>query len=138
MPGPTTEVLNEDVKEVKSDLRDVRSSIEVLKGDVHRTGISLAELRGEFGLAKWLIGLTLVATLSGIGTGIWWAATITADLHNLEVITAEKFKAAESASAEKFKVAESASAEKFRSLEARFDRLEAAITKMIEQTKPKP
>jgi hypothetical protein len=62
MPGPTTEVLNDDLKE--------------LKAEVHKIDVDLAKLGAEFGVFKWLIGLTLMATLSGIGLSIWWAATI--------------------------------------------------------------
>jgi prefoldin subunit 5 len=70
MPGPTAEILNEDVKELKGNLRDIRSSIEVLKADAHRIDIGLAELRAEFRFAKWLLGLLLAMTLVGVGGGI--------------------------------------------------------------------
>jgi prefoldin subunit 5 len=123
MAGPTTEVLDEDIKELKAEIRDMRVS---LGGEVQRSAVSLAELRGEFRLAKVFIGLTLVATLSGLGAGIWWAATITANVHNFEVSTGEKFKALEVSTGEKFKA-----------LDDRIDRLEALITKVVEQTKPK-
>jgi len=76
MPGPTTEVLNDD-------MRQIRGSLDALKGEVHQLDVGLARLQTEFGLAKWLLGLTLVATLSGIGTGIWWAATLTAEVQHL-------------------------------------------------------
>ena len=45
--------------------------------------VEVAKLSAEFGLAKWLLGLTLVATLSAIGGGIWWAATLTAEVKHL-------------------------------------------------------
>ena len=64
MPGPTTEVLSDDL---------------------HKLTVEVAKLSAEFGLAKWLLGLALVATLSGIGGGIWWAATITAEVKNLSL-----------------------------------------------------
>jgi len=69
MPGPTTEILNDDLKEVR--------------GDLHKLTVEVAKLSAEFGLAKWLLGLTLVATLSGIGGGIWWAATLTAEVRHM-------------------------------------------------------
>jgi hypothetical protein len=83
MAGPT-DLLNEDVKELKGEIRDVRNGLDGLKGEVHRLDVGLARLQTEFGLAKWLLGLLLVATVSGIGTGIWWAATITADVRSLD------------------------------------------------------
>jgi len=127
MAGPTTEVLNEDLKEVKADLRDMRSSLEELKNVGHGTAISLAEMRGEFRFAKWFIGLTLGVTIGSIGTGIWWAATVTADLHNLEKGAAEKYQSIEKSSADRY-----------HAIETRMDRLEASIAKLIEQTRPKP
>jgi hypothetical protein len=84
MPGPTTEVLNDDVKELKADIREIRGHLDSLKDDVHQVDLGLARLQTEFGLAKWLLGLTLVATASGIGTGIWWAATINASVLSME------------------------------------------------------
>ena len=69
MPGPTTETLADDLKEVRSDL--------------HKLAVEVAKLSAEFGLAKWLLGLTLAATLTAIGGGIWWAATLTAEVRHL-------------------------------------------------------
>jgi hypothetical protein len=126
MPGPTTEILNEDIRELKADIRDIRGNLDVLKADVHRLDIGLAELRigqaeiraefndlkvefkefkgdirrldvglaelrAEFRFAKWLLGLLLAMTLSGIGGGIWWAATITAEVRHVgQAVAAQK------------------------------------------------
>jgi hypothetical protein len=83
MPGPTTEVLNEDVRELKGELRDIRNDLNVLKADVHRIDVGLAELRAEFKFAKWLIGILLAMTVSGIGAGIWQTATLTSEVKHL-------------------------------------------------------
>ncbi len=88
MPGPTTEVLNDDIRELKGDLRDIRSNLDVLKADVHRIDVGLAELRAEFRFAKWLLGLLLALTISGIGGGIWQAATLTAEVKHLAGVVA--------------------------------------------------
>ncbi len=62
MPGPTTEFLSDDVKELRSD--------------IHKVDVALARLGGEFSVFKWLLGATLGITLGGIVSSIWWAATI--------------------------------------------------------------
>ncbi len=77
MPGPTTELLNDDLKLVRSDLKD-------LTKDVQRIEIGLARVETEFGFAKWLLGLLLLATITGIGSGIWWASAINNRVGHLE------------------------------------------------------
>jgi hypothetical protein len=118
MPGPTAEVLNEEVKGLRDDLHKVEGS---LRQDIHQLDIRVAKLSTEFGVVKWVVGATLVATLSGIGSGIWWAATVTADVKNLGSKIDERFKVVD---------------ERFKTIDARFDRLEASIAKVIEQTRP--
>jgi hypothetical protein len=87
MPGPTTEAVNDDVKALREDLHQVElsltKSIEAVRHDVGR-------LQAEFGLAKWLLGLSLVATVSGIGAGVWWAATLTAEVRHLAAVNATR------------------------------------------------
>ena len=115
MAGPTTEVLNDDMKE--------------LKGEMHKLAIELAELRQEVrdavGLAKWA-GTVLVATLltSGVA-GIIWGASLTAKVYGMESRANEKFQEAGS----RLDRLESR-------IDARFDKLEASIGRLIEQTKP--
>jgi hypothetical protein len=74
LPGPTTEVLNEDIKLIQSDLK--------------RVEIGVAELRVEFRTAfRFMTGVTslmLVTIIGGILAAIWWAATINADVRNLK------------------------------------------------------
>ena len=77
MPVPT-EVLDEDIKELKADVRDIRADLGVLKADVHRIDVSLAELRSDvrsaIGLGKWAGTVLLTALLtSGLGAVIWGA-----------------------------------------------------------------
>ena len=67
-----TEVLNDDVKALREDLHQVElsltKSIESVRHDV-------GKLQAEFGLAKWLLGLILVTTMTATGSGIWWASS---------------------------------------------------------------
>ena len=92
----STEVLNDDIKELRSE--------------VHGIDSRLSALAAEFGFAKWLLGLSLGLTLSGIGLGIWWGGNINAKVDGLE--------------------------KRFDKIDNRFDRLEASVAKVLEQTKP--
>jgi hypothetical protein len=86
MAGPT-DLLNDDVKELKSDLRDVRSNIDVIRADVHRIDIAVAELRSDVqtikGIGKWAATLLVGSVLASGGTVVWWAATVSADVKHL-------------------------------------------------------
>jgi outer membrane murein-binding lipoprotein Lpp len=86
MAGPT-DLLNDDVKELKADLRDLRSSLDVVKADVHRIDVSLAELRSDVqtikGIGKWAATLLVASVLASGGTVVWWAATVSADVKHL-------------------------------------------------------
>jgi len=123
MPIPT-EVLNEDIKE--------------LKGDIHKLAIGLAELRTEvrdaIGLAKWA-GTILVATLltSGVGA-IIWGAGLTAKVYGMESRTGEKFQEVGA----RFDKLDARIDRLGSNLDARFARLEASIARAIEQVKPAP
>ena len=128
MPVPT-EVLNEDVKELKGDIRDIRGDLGVLKADVHRIDVSLAELRSDvrsaIGLGKWAGTALLTALLtSGVGAVIW-GARLDARVSAMEARASEKFQEA-AARADKLEA----------KVDARFDKLEAAIGKALEQPRP--
>jgi hypothetical protein len=122
-PVPT-EVLDADIKELKAEIKDIRSSIDVLKADVHRIDVGLAEFRGEMktlaGVARWAVGLAtggvvaIVATLiSGAFGAAWWASAINADVRNLGAKIDDQSKATD----------------------ARFEKLEASIAKALGQAK---
>jgi hypothetical protein len=113
MPGPTTEVLNEDIKEIKAEIKDIRSNLDVLKADVHRVDVSLAELRSDvrsaISIGKWAATLFVATILTGGVTAIWQAATMNNRLGSLES-RFDKYEA---------------------KAEARLDRIEAAVTKAL-------
>jgi hypothetical protein len=129
MPGPTAEVLNEDVKELKTEIRDIR-------GDVHRVDVSLTRVQTEFAFAKWFLGLLLLATISGIGSGIWWAASITADLKNLSSRFDERFQANDTR-LDKVEARLGKVEERFDKIQERFDKIEITLSKIADQTRPK-
>lgn len=160
MPGPTTEVLNDDHKEMRADIHraevalmtavhqgDATLATEISRGDaalateigrvatsltaeisrvatalsteiskihtslsaeIYKVNIAVEKLSIEFAVFRWLIGLTLVALLSGLGMSIWWAATVTNRVGTLE--------------------SKSAQDQAYRQeVTARFDRLDASI-----------
>jgi hypothetical protein len=102
-PG-STEILNDDIKE--------------LRADIPKLDVGLAELRqgvkDAIALGKWA-GTVLVAVLSTSGIGaVIWGASLTTKVYGME----------------------SRGNEKFQAVDARFDKLEASIAKILEQTKP--
>lgn len=122
MAGPTTEVLNEDIKELKTEIKefksDVRHDLDLLREDFHKVALGVAELRGELrvtlGVARWA-GALLVTTLltSGIA-GIWWASGINTKVDGLGARILEESEA----------------------INARISNLEASMNKVLEQTRP--
>jgi hypothetical protein len=128
MPGLPTEILNDDIKELRADFREMRNTMDSLKNDHRELAVGLAEVRTEFRFAKWLLGILLLATISGIGSGIWWAATITANMRVLEAVVFEKSKATEA----RFDKTDA----RFDKTDARFDKLESTLAKILEQGKP--
>ena len=104
MAGPTAEVLNDDLKSLREEFHRLEVAI---NGDIHRVEVELkgdirelsTQVKGIITAVKILAVFALVSLISGV----WWGATITADVRNLD---------------------------------KRFDKLEASIAKVIEQTKP--
>ena len=108
MPGPTTEVLNEDVRELKTDIREIRSDLGALRNEVHGIASSLtdeihgvalqvaqlsAEFRVALNLAKWAGTIFVGVLLSGGVSANWWASAITTDVKRLSSEVAENRKA---------------------------------------------
>ena len=81
MAGPTTEVLNDDLKELRSDLHRVET---VLTTEIHRVDNAVGKLAAEFGLFKWLVGASLVASVSGVISSAYWAGTLATRVTTLE------------------------------------------------------
>jgi hypothetical protein len=115
MAGPTTEVLNEDLKELKGDIHKLASGLAVLR----------TEVRDAIALGRWA-GTALVATLltSGVGA-VLWGASLTTKVYGMESRENEKFQDV------------GARLDKLESrLDARFDKLEASIARALEQARP--
>lgn len=108
-----TDSLNEDIKELKGDIRDIRGDLDVLKADVHRIDVGLAELRAEFrsalAVGKWAVSL-VVGVILTVGVTSSVAAVWWASSITGDV----------------------------KHMEARFDKLEAAVIKGLDQAKPQP
>jgi hypothetical protein len=114
MPVPT-EVLNEDIKE--------------LKAEIHDLGIGLAELRTEvrdaIALAKYAATIIIATALTGGVGAIWWGASLTTKVYGMETRGNEKFQEV------------NARVDKLESrIDARFDKLDASIARVLEQVKP--
>ncbi len=81
MPGPTTEVLSDDLKDVRSDLHKVEVA---LAAEIHKVDNSVTKLGAEFAVFKWLLGATLATTLSGIVGSAYWAGSLASRVTALE------------------------------------------------------
>jgi hypothetical protein len=105
MAGPTTEVLNDDLKTVREDLHKLEVAV---RGDIRELS---TQVRGLLSSIR-ILGVLAITSLAA---SIWWGATLTADVKNLAVRIDDKAKV----------------------VEARLDRLEASVAKILEQTRPK-
>ena len=87
MPGPTTEVLNEDIKELKGEIKDIRLDMATMRADVHAIAVGLAEFKGEvrvfMRLATWGGALLMTTVLTSGAAGIWWASGLTGKVDQL-------------------------------------------------------
>ena len=73
MAGPTTEAVNDDVKELRADFHRFETAI---TADVRELS---TQIRGLIAAIK----LLAVLTLTSVAASIWWGATLTADVKNL-------------------------------------------------------
>ena len=102
MPGATTEVLSDDLKEVRSDLHKVEVN---LAAEIHKVDNAVGKLGAEFSVFKWLLGATLATTLSGVVGSAYWAGSLASRVTALEG--------------------------RFDKFEGQLERIEASITKAI-------
>jgi hypothetical protein len=67
----STEVLNEDIKELKAALAELRT-----------------EVKDAIGIGKWVamlvVGLLITGGVGGLITGVWWASKITSKVEAVE------------------------------------------------------
>ncbi len=108
MPGPTTEVLNQDLKDVRGDLKslndDVKrldakievvtaqldSKIEVVAAQLNtKIEVVSAQLAILLSLIKIAIGLVGSLLATGLVSGVWWASGISSDVRHLQTEVAE-------------------------------------------------
>jgi hypothetical protein len=130
MPGPTTEVLNEDIKDLKVEIRDFKAefrlALDLLHKEYHHIGVELAELRGElkvtFRIARWASALLVTSILTSGAAGLWWASRVDAKVDILGERLDERSQASSARMDERLK-----------GMDARFDRLESLIVKAIDQ-----
>jgi hypothetical protein len=92
MAGPTTEVLNQDLKDVRNDLKN-------LNDDVKQLGTKIEVVCGQLNLLASLaiIAIGLIGGLlsTGLVTGIWWESGISSDVRHLETEVSEIRKSAD-------------------------------------------
>jgi len=116
MPGPTTEVLSDDLKEVRSDLHKVEVA---LAAEIHKVDNSVTKLGAEFAVFKWLLGATLATTLAGVVSSAYWAGSLASRVTSLEARVDKVDSRLDRINGH------------LEQIESRLDRIEASITKAI-------
>jgi prefoldin subunit 5 len=124
-----TDLLNDDLKELKAEVHALRDDIQRVDKDVDRVGNQVKGLLTS-------IKLLAVVTLTSVGGSIWWGATLSADLRNLNVRSDDRFKVSDAAISRLEMKVETLSLD-LRNLEKRFDKFEAKMDQIVEQTKTK-
>ena len=99
MPGPTTEVLNEDLKGLRTDVQTIavgpgRADVQGrcrrrTQGRCPETiAVGLAALTSKvdtaLGVAKWIATAFTTLAVTGIVSAAWWASGINAEIRHLD------------------------------------------------------
>jgi len=127
MPGPTTEILNDDLKELRADFHRLEVSVATSLGKVEtastaaigkletttanavgRLEVALAKQGAEIGVFRGVVLATAGAALTGILATVWTGGATSARLGDLE--------------------------RRVERIEGRFDRIETGIGKLVEQS----
>lgn len=124
-PGPTTTSIDEDVKELRAEVHKFETAITAEVRELR------SQVRSATGVARWAATVLMTFLLtSGLGAVIW-GARLDARVSGMELRLDDKFKALETRMDDKFQVID----ERFKAVDARFDKLEAAILRAIEQAR---
>ena len=144
MPGPTTEILNDDVR--------------LLRDEIHRADLYVHEVGTQVKIIMSTVKVLGVFTLASLLSGVWWGASLTVKVDGLGMridkleARGDKLEAKVDGLGsridkletriDKLEAKVDARFDKidaqFKEVDARFDRLEVSIAKLIEQTKPAP
>ncbi len=112
MPGPTTEFLNEDLRE--------------LRGSYERPTVRIAEASLKLAVAKCLLGLTVLGVLGVVCAGLWRAGSMSSDVRHLQEGLSEV-----KAELKEVKAGLKSVDARLDRIDSRFDRLEEIITKAL-------
>ena len=145
MPGPTTEVLNDDLKGLRDDFHKLALEIReanhqiALKAaqDTHKVELDVREVSTQVKGLLGAIRLLTVLTITSIAGSIWWGATLTADLKHVEIRADERFKAVDARFDRvdsSLKGLETRTDERFKAVDARFDRVESSLKNLETKT----
>jgi chaperonin cofactor prefoldin len=161
--GPTTEVLNEDIKEVKEDLHGIRVDVDVVKSGFYRVAedikelkVDIRDIRGDLAVVKMDLHnvATGLAEFKGetrvyMGLAKWAAAFLITTIltsggagiwwassltSNVRALE-KRFDQFESR-IDKLESRFDKFETRFDKLESRFDKFEVQLTKLVEQTRP--
>ncbi len=135
MAGPTTEVLNDDIR--------------ILRDEVHGVDLDLRELITQVKVIIGTIKVLGVFTLASLLSGVWWGSSLTTKvdglgtrLDKLETRGDKLETKVDGVGSRLDKIEtrldrfEAEVDSRFDKIDARFDRLEASIARLIEQSRP--
>ena len=127
MAGPTTDVLNEDIR--------------ILRDEVHGVDLDVREVSTKVDGILTSIKILGLFTLGGLMSGIWWGASLTTKVDGLSgrldknETRLEKVEAKVDDLGKRFDRVDARFDRLEASVDARFDRLEALIAKLFDQSK---
>jgi chaperonin cofactor prefoldin len=122
MAGPTTEAVNEDVKELREDLHKTELALtKEIEGAKKEIAVVGDRVKGILTSIRLVAGLAITSIVASVG----WGASLASDMKSLE----KRFDKLEVVVDARFDKLES-------SIATRFDKLEASIAKLIEQNNP--
>ena len=123
MPGPTTEILNDDLKQVRADMHQIELS---LTAEIHTVDKAVGKLAAEFGVFKWLLGATLATALSGVVGSAYWAGSLASRVTALDA-RVDKLDGRLDRIESRMERIEG----RMNSIDGRLERIESTITKAI-------
>ena len=121
-----TEVLNDDVKDLRADVREVRVKVESVKDEAQRIALYQAELKGEFRYIKFFLG-TLLAGFIGAGVEFF---RLDSKVGTIET-RFDKFEAKVDAHFDKVE-------ERMNRSESQLADLKSLVSKLVDQGKAQP
>ena len=127
MAAIPTEVLNEDIKDLRGDIREVRQKIDLVKDDIQRVALVQADSKGEFRLVKFLLTVVIL----GIAGSAWQFFNLNSRVNGVELrLDKVDFRL------DKIDSRLDKMDSRLDKLDSRLERFETSVLKILEQPRP--